>query len=239
MKKTILCLALVALSVIGCKKEEVQSSDDSTSLLSSPKVLTEIEYLENDGISSDTAIKKYEYDSKGRVISEIQLATFSNYSINYKYLSLSKIYVIMHYHNDGMGTIDDTFYLNLDQNGRAISFESSVKTEGYSYSPEGFLNNNNKVMVVKDENVIKHDDKTYEYFLDKISTIRHINYGINFLGKDSKNLVKSEISSSNGNVKNYSYEFDSKNRVIKEIITEIDSQGSVNNSKKIRTFQYN
>ena len=94
-------------------------------------------------------------------------------------------------------------------------------------------------MVVKDENVIKHDDKTYEYFLDKISTIRHINYGINFLGKDSKNLVKSEISSSNGNVKNYSYEFDSKNRVIKEIITEIDSQGSVNNSKKIRTFQYN
>jgi hypothetical protein len=54
----------------------------------------------------------------------------------------------------------------------------------------------------------------YEYYTDKINTIGYYNWGIYFLGKDSKNLIKSAIQ--NTYTTNFNYTFDSNNRVSKK-----------------------
>lgn len=56
---------------------------------------------------------------------------------------------------------------------------------------------------------------TYQYYTDKANTMGVENMGVEFLGKQSQNLIKSETK--NGTAKNYTYEFDSKGRVTKKI----------------------
>lgn len=61
---------------------------------------------------------------------------------------------------------------------------------------------------------VTSDTTSFEYYLDKVSTLNPANYGAPFLGVKSKNLIKKKKM---GVVtREYIYEFDSQNRVIKE-----------------------
>ena len=93
--------------------------------------------------------------------------------------------------------------------------------------------------------MVKQGNTTYEYYLDKINTIGNSNYGINFTGKESKNLVKTKKQTEigqNGNTFTYEYsyvyEFDSKNRVIKSTRNTVSNGASTYGSKSVTKYQY-
>jgi hypothetical protein len=60
-------------------------------------------------------------------------------------------------------------------------------------------------------------ERTYEYYLDKETTLNSEHYGINFYGKSSKNLTKHEVytSGTTTTVYDYTYEYDQDNYITK------------------------
>jgi hypothetical protein len=108
----------------------------------------------------------------------------------------------------------------------------------------GFSSSSNNQIEVVDGNIVKNGNISYEYNLDKINVLSYSNRGIYFMGKDSKNLLKSSKYIGNTPYGKfpiemlYAYEFDSKNRVVKTIQTKINSDGSVSNSKSITKYEY-
>ena len=59
---------------------------------------------------------------------------------------------------------------------------------------------------------------TCEFNTDKLNTIGYYNLGISFYGKSNKNLVKKATYGTDFD--SYTYEYDSKGRVIKEIVSK-------------------
>ena len=93
------------------------------------------------------------------------------------------------------------------------------------------------------------------YYLDKINTIGNDNRGMPFMGKDSKNLVKTvkytgttvnTVSKRKRSTSDYSYtyEFDSKNRVIKSTKASSTNQivfspsGLAGTRKRVTKYEY-
>lgn len=252
MKKIILSVAVLAMVLVGCKKEETKPSDSSSSS-STPKILKETEYsITNDTIISDSSITVYAYDSKGRLIS--QTGKFSKDT--YEYNSANLITHISNYSNPNNNVLESSTYKYiLDSKGLVIKYVSEAgfkDTLHISYSADGFMKafkigdkTEDLNVEIKGDNIIKREDITFEYYLDKTSTIRNVNRGINFFGKDSKNLVKSEkftSTDSNGGTSiseyTYTYEFDSKNRVVKSTRTQVNSGNYVGSYKTITKYQY-
>lgn len=69
-----------------------------------------------------------------------------------------------------------------------------------------------------------YTDKTdYQFYTDKTNTIDYENMGISFLGKQNKNPVKQETNTSiygsdtNSHTTTYTYEYDNKGRITKQI----------------------
>lgn len=252
MKKIILSVAVLAMVLVACKKEETKPSDSTTSS-SSAKILKETEYsITNDTIISDSSITVYAYDSKGRLIS--QTGKFSKDT--YEYNSANLITHISNYNNPNNNVSEsNTNKYILDSKGLVIKYVSQVEfkdTLHISYSADGFMKEfkigdktQDLKVEIKGDNIIKQDNITFEYYLDKTSTIRNMNRGINFYGKDSKNLVKSEKFTStdpNGvtttSEYTYTYEFDSKNRVVKSTRTQVNSGNYLGSYKTITKYQY-
>jgi hypothetical protein len=256
MKKLILSAAVLAMVFVGCKKEDTKPSD-SSSTSSTPRISKEISYYESNQVITDSSITTYTYDSKERLISTIvnhptgflasNIPWYS--STNYVYNSSNKITL----HNySSLNNIRDTIEYILDSKGLVIKYvlrKDFTDTLHITYSADGFMKGykigdktQDLNVEIKDDNIIKQDNLTFEYYLDKTSTIRNINRGINFLGKESKNLIQSEkYTQSNPDVflKNsestYTYQFDSKNRVIKSISTTLHTNGS---NVKTTKYQY-
>jgi hypothetical protein len=257
MKKIILSITVIAMFFVGCKKEETKPSD-SSSTSSTPRISKETIYSYypdsfTDSIIVDTSIILYSYDSKGRLASLIS----DDLTYTYSYTSANLISVLYSakYENT---TISNKFNYFLDSKGKATKmYEVGNKDTTYIiYSTDGYSSNsspldllfsssssNNQIEVVGG-NIVKNGNISYEYNLDKINVLSYSNRGIYFMGKDSKNLLKS--SRYNGNVPYgkfpvemlYAYEFDSKNRVVKTILTKINSDGSASNSKTITKYEY-
>jgi hypothetical protein len=63
---------------------------------------------------------------------------------------------------------------------------------------------------------------------DEINTIGNINAGVNYFGKQSKNLISSELTTSGSyyNNETYTYEYDSKKRVVTESLNVTSSYGN-------------
>ena len=59
----------------------------------------------------------------------------------------------------------------------------------------------------------------FQFYTDKTNTIDYENIGIFFLGKQNNNPIKKEIETYDGNVytTTYTYEYDSKERITKQI----------------------
>jgi hypothetical protein len=244
MKKIILSIAILALVIVGCKKDAINPSS-SSSASGSSKILKETSYsLINDTIISDSSVTTYAYDSKGRLISQSN----DGYTSNYNYVSASLLTIISKSTYNDSTNYSEKINVILDSKGYATKYYNDLDkdTMVLYYSPDGFLKgNDNQIFEVKDGNVIKQSNATFEYYLDKINTIGNSNKGIYFIGKDSKNLVKSEkytSSSPNGGSSiseySYTYEFDSKKRVVKSTRTPINTVGSIGYEVSITKYQY-
>ena len=153
--------------------------------------------------------------AKSRVITVInkQMHVF-NFLKNYKNAenALENSSYTFEYNNDKY--LIKTTYLN--SNGSTSVITNSISNGNYvSYTVEYTYEN---------QPVINHEDS--EFYTDKINAIGNEYRGISFLGKDGKNLVKKTIFNYNGNstqTTNYTYEYDSAGRVIKEYL--ISSMG--------------
>jgi hypothetical protein len=256
MKKIILSLVILTLVFVGCKKEDTNKTNTtSNSVSSTPKILKEYEYnILNDSIILDSSIITYSYDDKGR------LATIKedNYTESYTYVSANLINVSrLYYENDG--TLKSGKYsIILDSKGLATKHYVDEKdTLFLYYTSDGFLKGNkiDHIIEVFGGNVIKETNASYEYYIDKNNTIGNENRGIYFLGKDSKNLVKSAkytgttvttVSKRKRSTSDYSYtyEFDSKNRVIKSTKASSTNQivvfpsGLAGTQKRVTKYEY-
>ena len=246
MKKLILSAAVLAMVFVGCKKEETKPSDSSSSSSSSsstPKISKQTTYSYNDSIITDTSIILYTYDSKGRLISYS-----SKYnSITYSYISANLIsYTVSQKSNASVQNY--TFNYLLDSKGKATKLYVDGKTDttNINYSTDGYSlgsSSSNSQFEVVGENVVKKDGYIYEYYLDKINVLSNANYGVYFMGKDSKNLVKSQKSVAGGTSTmsptiQYTYEFDSKNRVIKSTRNTVTTNGLSGPGKSITKYEY-
>ncbi len=246
MKKLILSAAVLAMVFVGCKKEETKPSDSSTSSSSSsstPKISKETTYMYYDSIITDTSITLYTYDSKGRLVSQIN----GDFTMKYSYTSanlISSTFIIK-----DIDTVENyKFNYILDSKGKAIkSYQvGKIDTFQINYSADGYSlgsSSSNSQFEVVGENVVKKDGYTYEYYLDKINVLSNANRGIYFMGKDSKNLVKSQKSVDGGTstmspTTQYTYEFDSKNRVIKSTRNTVTTNGLSGPGKSITKYEY-
>ncbi len=252
MKKLILSAAVLAMVFVGCKKEETKPSDSSTSSstsASTPRISKETIYRYyndsfNDSIISDTSITLYTYDSKGRLVSQINDYSTSTYS----YISANLISVTTNDKYDGsVQNNNNSYNYVLDSKGIATKYYTDLSKDTILlyYSPEGFSlgTNLNYDIEVKDGNVVNRLKIAFEYYLDKNNTIGSANKGVSFFGKDSKNLVKSERwvavgSNPMSSSSEYLYEFDSKNRVIKSTRKTVTTNGLSGAGKIITKYEY-
>ena len=218
----ILFLSIIFI-LIDCKKDNTTSIDVSKvkSIISS---------------SSDTTL--FTYDSTRRLISLIRKDSSGTFYESFNYLN-SKT-VIMRDSDNHEPVKIETFTLNSD--GYAIKAVISGRFNAtflFSYDSNNFPVNKSETLTVKDGNVVKrvngNEIIVREFYTDKIM----INSGISFLGKIDKNILKQETTSVNNEliVKiTYVYDFDSNNRVSKEISTQTDNSG--NNSITYRLYTY-
>ncbi len=255
MKKLILISTLVILLIVGCKKEVVKPFDASSSNdSSSSRILKETKYeILNDSIIIDSSVITYSYDNKGRLASQKE----DNYSEVYTYVSANLISVSTTYSKND-GTLKSGKYsIILDSKGLATKHYVDEKdTLFLYYTSDGFLKGNkiDHIIEVFGGNVIKETNASYEYYIDKNNTIGNENRGIYFLGKDSKNLVKSAkyigttvpISVRKRSTSDYSdtYEFDSNDRVIKSTKASSTNQivfspsGLAGTRKRVTKYEY-
>ena len=249
MRKIILSTAILALVFVGCKKDEVKPTDSSTASNSStsistvPKISKEKVYFENSTMGNDTIVTTYTYDSKGRLVS----SKSNSYTTTYNYVSANLITTTYFYENDSVKQENISTSYILDSKGNASKMYSSIMKDTISiyYSPDGYNRGSGSMLNFKleviDGNVVNKNNIAYEYYLDKINTIGSENKGIYFYGKDSKNLVKSDKwVGTNGMSSNtdYSYEFDSKNRVIKSVRNQVSTNGLYGSGKTITLYEY-
>jgi hypothetical protein len=253
MKKLILSAVVLAMVFVGCKKEETKPADSSSSSSTSTsftRILKVTNYdYDGSGEITDSTETTYSYDANRRLISETSKSS-DNYTFSSTFVYNSASLITSSETHKSI----DTSYTNkklymLDANGQITKSYTSGKNDtiNFYYSPSGFLKYKNKdeIVEVVDGNLVKQGNTTYEYYLDKINTIGNSNYGINFTGKESKNLVKTEKQTEigqNGNTFTYEYsyvyEFDSKNRVIKSTRNTVSNGASTYSSKSVTKYQY-
>jgi hypothetical protein len=207
------CLTfLLVLIFLNCCKKDV--NNPSNSLLSIPKIHQVITY--NDSLfTSVVGIQTFEYDSRGRCTSlttdfnRLSDTLTINYSGSIVILTEGTYKSTYTLDLNGLATMqimpnNDTVFYKYDESG----YEVEEKSRGDIFT-FGYLDGN-KIHESHNSSTIN-----YSFNNDKVNTIGQENYGIAYLGKQNKNLIRSYVDPS-GITVTYSYEFDSKNRVIKE-----------------------
>ena len=208
--------------VSSCKKDD----NDSTFQFDKYPRIKSIQY----GVDSSSSIDYYEYDSKGRLNKLNQDGTIQN--IEYSDSKVAWIYKDFH----------DTIFYALNSKGLAISYADLIYNE---YDENGYLIHwyiddknasfisilNGNMSSVKRIYSADTTFSTYEYS-QKNNTIGYENMGMSFLGKQNINLTSKQIYHKNSDLPDtayFSYEFDNKDRVVKQI---------TNNSGNINTILY-
>jgi len=221
----------------ACKKDKNETPQPSTPAVTIPKIKTETDSLDN---STST----YFYNNAGKlykvlyhdgnydtVIYAANSITVKGYEINPLTLSYEMVFNL---NNKGLATSAWQINYNVSKKTNNSLFKTflfnnsktnDTTTVQYFYNTNDYMikeiYNNNDTLTYNYDNIgnlistVSNGYTTnYEYYTDKINTIGYYNWGIYFLGKDSKNLIKSAIK--NTHTTNFNYTFDSNNRVSKK-----------------------
>ncbi len=232
-KLTLGTLVLLAF-VYSCKKDE---DTDNPVTENVPLIATRaISYEEHPEIDSTSFL----YDDKGR-------CTWFGDSNDRTDVTYSGSNVVFTSYEDDVLDYTDTYTLNelgmasmqvRTQPGRNNSSEKYIynsknqliKTvvieNGIQDTTFYFYDGDNVATMVtryEENSIVTSDTTRFEYYTDKISTVEMANLGFPFIGPRNKNIIKK--TKRRYGTTDFTYEFDSKNRVIKETAT---SNGSVN-----------
>lgn len=249
IRKWICILSIGFLALSSCKK------DDENGTESLPLIATET----SDGITStfsyingrldkivdnDNFKTTFTYETSKVTVSEFEsdgtLSYSEIYTLNSKGLAIS---------STSAGKKKKSGNITAD---RLMLKNCASTTATYEYDANGYMTKvtmsdgsttSSSTLVITDGNPTSGTatsegftfNMLFAYFTDKTNTIGQENEGITFLGKQSKNLLKSATVSFIGysSSTNYVYEYDSKNRVTKQ--TETDSDGN----SYMTTYTYN
>lgn len=171
------------------------------------------------------------WDAYGRKISDYSISRTPPLGKEFKYES-SKIIITVNWEV----TTYDTLHLNDAGLVERAVYTDSIGNIGYViycyYNSNGYMtqefSDSSDIHSLKYENENVIEEKwgdytcTYEYYTDKYNTLGNINRGEEYYGKSSKNLLKREIDG-DGIIIDFSYTFDSKNRVATRSDTSVDT----------------
>jgi hypothetical protein len=224
----------------ACKKDKNESPQPSTPAVTIPKIKTETDSLDNSTTTYfyNSAGKVYKilyhdgsYDTviyaansitvKGYKINPLTLSYEMVFNLNNKGLATSAWQIN---YNGSKKTNNSLFKTFLFNNSKTSKTNDTITIQYFYNTNDNMIKaiyNNNDTITFNYDNIGNLISTVsygytinYEYYTDKTNTIGYYNFGIYFLGKDSKNLVKSEIH--NTYTRNFNYTFDSNNRVSKK-----------------------
>lgn len=222
--KVCVILSFFSIIIFSCKKDK--NNYNNNVVPSIPKIST-VTY--KSGTTSSTNI--FSYNSNGT----LNILTESDGSYT-KYEYAGTKIAVKSYNNSGILTKTDT--LTLNSSGLAVNYSSSNSYTTYEYDVNGYLKKELKYNynVLTDSTLYKILDGNtttislngiqqpynylveYQFLTDKVNTIGNENGGITFLGKQNFNLPQSyTVSGSMQYSMVYTYEYDSKGRVYKQI----------------------
>ena len=182
-----------------------------------------LQMIDDNPPSRDSLIHKYEYYSS-MVVEKIFYANNTKYGRNIYYLN-----------SDGLAV--SVTGIGYNQNGdssvaQTISYKYS---DGYMTEQKTYLYGDTAVWTSLNWHTLNGNNtsmslgfslwgegtvtETYEYYPGSVNTMGNSNSGQSFFGKSNTNLIKSSITdNTTPKTGNYSYTYDSYNRVIKEYI---------------------
>ena len=205
MKKLLLLGVLSSVLFVGCKKTTTPTPTNQTS------VSARIKTIKYNGGSVETL----NYDASGRLTRVDE--SDSTYTL-IEYTSASLI-TLKEFKNN---LLNSTRKITLNTQGYGIyeQFENKKIDTNY-FDANGFSCSKNQVNIVENGNVTKcivgTDTTYYTYDLTKLNTIGNGNMGYSFEGKENRNLVISnKYGTKSLTSRQYTYEFDAKNRVVKK-----------------------
>ena len=240
--RTIWLLFVIASVVLtACKKEKLMLSPSDALV----KSKTEGNFTETYYYDTQKRLSKIVYSSPSSA-SYYHEFTYQANSIS-EYRSEEPLYALEQSLPNGATRINCTSnpgMLKLNEKGLYIGTASNCQTASYQYDANGFLlaqdfgitdysikeqfsNDRKNVLTVsgKGFNYLGGDfteNTTYLYYTDKLNSIGNKNFGKQYLGKSSENLMKA--ATKNGETTSYAYAFDAQERVIQKITTKGSTQ---------------
>jgi hypothetical protein len=238
LNKTMLVTLLAGMALCGCQKDDDASSNENggTGVKGTPLIATMTLHNE-DGVTA----RSFRYDEKGRLVGEVDKRNSADYYSStisyeaYKYIWTS-VFVESGNKMERTGTLNEkglvtsvTHICSIDRDSGTEILE--YNSEGYCIHclltyKDGIKNENTYTFsggnLVEGKESFQHNfyDWKYTYYTDRVNTIGVENLGVSFMGKQSKNLIKSETKKETGKEVTYTYEFDSKNRVTKQLCSD-------------------
>ena len=205
MKKLLLVGILSSVLFVGCKKTTTPTPNTQTSV--SDRIKT-IKYVGG-------RVETYNYDASGR-LTRVDFDD-SSYTV-VEYTSASLI-TVKEFKNN---LLNWTNTITLNSQGYGVYYKyDNKKIDTNYFDSNGFSCSKNQVNIVENGNVTKRivgtDTTYYTYDLTKLNTIGKGNMGYSFEGKENRNLVISnKYGTKSLTSRQYTYEFDAKNRVVKK-----------------------
>ncbi len=236
LNKTMFVALLAGMAICGCQKDDETSNEENGGTgVKGTSLIASMTLHNKEGVTT----LSFKYDEKGRLVGEVDKKNNADYYSSSIAYEASKYIKTSVYVSSGNKMVS-TGMLNERGLATSVIYKCSIDedsgTDVYEYNSEGFCIH--RVMTYKDGDKNEHtytigggnvlEDKEsfqnnldywiYTYYTDKANTIGIENMGVSFSGKQSKNLVKSKTNG--GHTVTYTYEFDSKNRVTKQLCSE-------------------
>ncbi|MBP9690418.1 MAG: hypothetical protein KBE91_12445 [Bacteroidia bacterium] len=245
MKKLTINIFLIIglFATLSCSKEEDNATPNSSATdLTGCKVISmtnenyKIVYAYNTNGTIKTVTEYYASDTTTPV--EVYTYTHTNGSVTYVNKSMRErgYYTI---NAAGRVTTSDIIYYD----GPDSSTATSGKMTGYEYNTDGYLNKKTVTFSsaagasttiysyiwmngnITNEITVSQSGSTsntaYTYYTDKSNAFSSLTSLTEFIGPDSKNLVKAITNATTGSLnESYSYEFDASGKPIKTTVTD-------------------
>lgn len=216
-------MGFISFLFIGCEKDTIPDKPANYDYLVKAKI----------DLSNENPFRvNYEYDTLGRLIKSGDTTFLYQYSdtlikqlsyqsgkvvsYTYHYLNsdglVNKSVLFSPYAEPIIDNIMNYFTYKYDSEGHLIEEHNSAASFNVIYIWEG---DNMKERI---DGPTANEKIEYSYYMDKLN---HISYGTDYFGRPSKNLLKQSTHPMVGWSK-YTYEFDSKERPVKELETKMN-----------------
>ncbi len=245
--KLLLLTVIASITLVSCQKESLTSMTPKQPSTTDALVKTKTEgnKVETYYYDAQNRVSKIVFSSTTNSDSYYYEYTYNNDMVS-EYHSNEALHSFEETNANGVTKLNCTSnprLLKLDNNGFLKSIASSCEEKTFTYDEAGFMVEQNFAVVDynrKDQytndkrNVTAINGKgfsyvggefgattTFDYYTEKCS-IGNKNFGKNFLGKSSENLVKTETQ--DGKSITYTYSFDAQQRVISKTATSATAQ---------------